>query len=845
MEPPASFGQWVRMQRIALHITQDELARQVFCSTIMIRKIESDERRPSSEIAERLAGPLRLPTNFQANFVKIARGELSVDHLPDLRPRQPATPAWPTLHQSTRPPVPTTSFIGRTRELAQICELVLHPETRLLTLVGPPGIGKTRLGLHVAGELQHAFLHGVTYVPLASVRDAVLVVDTIAQLFGFADSAFGEPLDFLRVVLRSKHQLLVLDNFEQVLPAARHVFELLEDAPHLTVLVTSRTPLNLTCERLWPVPPLSLPTASRPLPVEVVIQQPAVQLFVTRARDVEPTFMLTAENVNPVRDLCARLDGLPLAIELAAARIRLFSPQALLARLSDRLDFLASSALDRPARHHTLHSAIAWSFDLLPIQAQRVYTRLGVFLHGATLAAAQAVCRAAGDLDGDLVDQLSLLVDHSLVRREYDGDGALRFTMLETTRDYALEQLTLRHELASVRAAHAHYFVDFAETNMLKLHGLERRSWLARFERDYDNLRAALQWANESGDVAILTRLAAALGWFWELQGRRNEARTWLGAVLATPTNQQPLFARLRVVHMAAHVAGEEGDLERSRTLGAESLAMAEAIGDQWTIALAQRELGWVYYAADNDLEHSLALGDAAAIGLLAVGDLRNHVLSLLDSAMICYYADEISRGTTYAQKALRLAQEWDDAPSTCEAMSALGLLAYSQGDFARALPLLEECVAMAAQLPNGKQLAWQHYRMGQVSLDSGNISGAAKHFSESGRLWHERGEVLATAYCQSGQANCLLRQGVMARAKALYESTLQIYQQFSASRGIAWSLWNLAHVAALTGDSRSAERLLTASLTSFHTYHDTEGIAACTSAMAGTWAAARQPLRV
>ena len=446
MEPPASFGQWVRMQRTALHITQDELARQVFCSTIMIRKIESDERRPSSEIAERLAGPLRLPTNSQANFVKIARGELSIDHLPDLRPHQPATPAWPTLHQSTRPPVPTTSFIGRTRELAQICELVLHPETRLLTLVGPPGIGKTRLGLHVAGELQHAFLHGVTYVPLASVRDAVLVVDTIAQLFGFADSAFGDPLDFLRVVLRSKHQLLVLDNFEQVLPAARHVFELLEDAPHLTVLVTSRTPLNLTCERLWPVPPLSLPTASRPLPVEVVIQQPAVQLFVTRARDVEPTFMLTAENVHPVRDLCARLDGLPLAIELAAARIRLFSPQALLARLSDRLDFLASSALDRPARHHTLHSAIAWSFDLLPIQAQRVYTRLGVFLHGATLAAAQAVCRAAGDLDGDLVDQLSLLVDHSLVRREFDGDGALRFTMLETTRDYALEQLTLRHD---------------------------------------------------------------------------------------------------------------------------------------------------------------------------------------------------------------------------------------------------------------------------------------------------------------------------------------------------------------------------------------------------------------
>ncbi len=845
MEPLTSFGQWVRLQRIVLHLTQDELARLVYCSAIMIRKIERDERHPSNEIAERLAGQLRLPADFHTNFVKIARGALGIDHLPDLRPIQPATPAWPTLRQTTRPPIPTTSFIGRTRELAQICELVLHPETRLLTLVGAPGIGKTRLSLHVAGELQHAFLHGVSYVPLASVRDAALVVDTIAQLFGFADSAFGDPLDFLHVVLRSKHQLLVLDNFEQVLPAARYVFELLEDAPHLTVLVTSRTPLNLTCERLWPVPPLGLATDNRQLPVEVVIQQTAVQLFVTRAHDVDPTFMLTADNAHPVRDLCVRLDGLPLAIELAAARIKLFSPQALLVRLRDRLDFLASSALDRPARHHTLHSAIAWSFDLLPVQAQRVYTRLGVFLHGAALAAAQTVCHAAGDLHGNFLEQLSLLVDHSLVRREQDGDGALRFTMLETTRDYALEQLTQRHELASMRAAHAHYFVDFAETNMLKLHGLGRRSWLARFERDYDNLRAALQWANESGDVAILTRLTAALGWFWELHGRRSEARTWLSAVLATPTSQQPLFARLRVVHMLAHIAGEEGDLERSRLLGTESLAMAEAIGDQWTIALAQRELAWVYYSADNELEQSLALGDAAATGLLAAGDLRNHVLCLLDSAMICYYADELSRGTTYAQKALRLAQEWDDVPSACEAMTALALLAYSEGDFARALALLEEGLETATQLPNGKQLAWQQYRMGQVLLDSGHSVRAAEHFSESSRLWLERGEILAAAYCQSGQANCLLRQGVIEHAKELYQRTLEIYQRFSAYRGIAWSLWNLAHVAALTHDNSGAERLLSASLTSFHTHHDTEGIAACESAMAGTWAAARQPIRV
>ncbi|MFN8444160.1 MAG: helix-turn-helix domain-containing protein [Caldilineaceae bacterium] len=845
MEATTSFGQWVRYQRTALHLTQDELARQVYCSAIMIRKIESDERRPSNEIAERLAAQLRLPANLQANFVKVARGELNIHHLPYLHTPQTELPAWPTLSQSTRPPVPTTSFIGRARELAQICELVLNPETRLLTLIGPPGIGKTRLCLHVAGELQHAFLQGVTYVPLASVRDPALVIDTIAQLFGFADSSFNNPLDFLRVILRSKHLLLVLDNFEQVLPAARHLSELLEHAVHLTVLVTSRTPLNLTCERLWPVPPLSLTHTNRRLPVEVMIQQPAVQLFVTRARDVEPTFVLTADNVSAVSDICTRLDGLPLAIELAAARIRIFAPQALLARLSDRLDFLASSAVDRPTRHHTLHSAIGWSFDLLPTSAQRVYARLGVFLHGASLAAAQAVCNATGDLRHDVVELLTLLVDHSLVRREQDEDRTPRFTMLETTRDYALEQLTQRDELAVTRTAHAHYFLEFVETNKLKLHGLERRSWLMRFERDYDNLRAALVWAKESHDVATLTRLTAALGWFWELHGRRNEARTWLDTVMATPISKQPSSDKVRILHMLSHIAGEEGDLERSRSLASECLVLAETIGDQWTIALAQRELAWVYYSADNNFEQSLMLGDVAAAGLLAVGDLRNYILTLLDAAMSCYYADEISRGKSYAHKALRLAQAWEDAPAVCEAMSALGLLAHKDGDFARAQILLEECLTLSAQLPNGKQIAWQQYRMGQILLDSGNSTRAAEHFSESGRLWHERGETLAVAYCQSGQANCLFRQGAIARAQELYQATLEVYQHFAIDRAIAWSLWNLAHVAALNGEMPAVERLLDASLASFRTRHDTYGIAACESAMAGEWAAAREPIRV
>ncbi|MFN8465724.1 MAG: hypothetical protein U0X20_09250 [Caldilineaceae bacterium] len=842
MIPVVSFGKWVQMQRSALHLTQGELARRIFCSEIMIRKIEGDERRPSTETAQRLAVELRVPANLQARLVKIARGELSIEHLPELPAAMPASPAWPAWQRPTQPLAPTTSFVGRTRELAQICDLVLHPETRLLTLVGPPGIGKTRLGLHVAGELQYAFLHGVTYVPLAPVRDPALVVDTIAQLLGYAEAAFSDPLDFLCFELRAKHRLLVLDNFEQVLPASRHISILIDAAPKVTILVTSRSPLNLSYERLWPVPPLAGAKAARSLPVEVAIQQAAVQLFVTRARDVDPDFALTADNVQSVCELCDRLDGLPLAIELAAARVRLLTPQALLSQLSNRLDFLATHSVDRPTRHHTLHNAIGWSVDLLPTETRRVYARLGVFLRGATLEAAQTVCAMPGG--SSVLGSLSLLVDHSLVRSEQTGRDT-RFAMLETTRDYALELLVLNRELEVARSEHAQYYLNFAETRVMLLLGADRRRQLEIFDAETDNLRAALRWAQECSDGAMLSRLVAALGWFWELHGRRNEARSWLAAVFSVPLEQQPPSARMRVLHMAGHIASEEGDLELSRHYASESRAMAERFGDKWCAALAQRDLTWVYFAADNNSELGIASAEAAADELLSAGDRRNYMLAMLDAAMICQFTGNAARGEPYAQVALRQAQEWDDEGTACEAMSTLALLAYTANDYDKALALLEECLVMAARLPNGKQLAWQHYKSAQVYLDYGNLARATEHFAEGGRLWAERNEVLAVAFCQSGQANCLFRQGAFARAKELYETTLVIYRQFNAHRAIAWTLWNLAHVAAVAGSGSPIEALLGESLAVFRRHHDSAGIASCEAAMRGEWTQAREPIRL
>jgi predicted ATPase len=444
----------------------------------------------------------------------------------------------------TNLPAQPTPLIGREREVADVTALLRRGDVRLVTLTGPGGTGKTRLGFQIAAELLDDFAEGTYFVDLAPISDPDLVASVIAQTLGARETG-GRPLvELLNTYLREKHLLLLLDNFEQVLSAAPLVAGLLAAAPRLKVLVTSREVLHLRSEKEFPVPPLELPDPQHPKEIETLSQYAAVQLFIARALDVKPDFAVTNQNAPALAEVCARLDGLPLALELAAARIKLFSPEALLARLNSRLAVLTGGPRDLPERQQTLRNTIEWSYNLLDAGEQTLFRRLSIFVGGCTGDAVEAVCNPDGDLPLEVIDRLAALLDKSLLKQLEGSDGAPRFMMLETIREYALERLAASGETEVLRRRHAECFLALAETAEPQFHGSDQRLWLDRIEIEHDNLRAALAWSLEGQRAtpqspddqlrsALGLRLAAALWQFWDRRGYAPEGRRWLERTLA------------------------------------------------------------------------------------------------------------------------------------------------------------------------------------------------------------------------------------------------------------------------------------------------------------------------
>jgi predicted ATPase len=646
---------------------------------------------------------------------------------PDLRADFP-----PLRTLDARPhnlPVQLTPFVGREGEVAAVRERLLRPGVRLVTLTGPGGVGKTRLALQAAAEALEAFGDGVVFVPLATVAAPELVPAAVAQALGLREDrgdGGDEPAapalrDLLRDALRPRALLLVLDNCEHLLPgAAPLVADLLTACPRLTVLTTSRAVLRLSGEHVVSVLPLTLPPADAAPPPAELLRAEAVRLFVERAQAATSDFVLTPANAPEVVALCRRLDGLPLALELAAARARLLPPRALLARLGRRLPLLTGGPADAPARQRTLRDAIGWSHDLLAPRDQTLFRRLGVFAGGCTLEAAEAVCLAAdGDASPsagpDALDGLGALVDQSLVQRWEQADGEPRFAMLETVREYALERLEQSGEAEAVRGRHTDYYLALAEAAGPALRGPEQLEWLARLEREQADLRQALRWCLDRADAGRGLRLGGALWYFWHVRARLygGEGREWLARLLALDGGgaSSPPAARAAALLGLAVLTSDSGDARTARRLAEESVGLLRGLGDARALGAA---LVWLGHVVQQDDPETTRRAD---------------------------------------EEGLAIARQTGDAALLARALNNLGELARRAGDLGRATALYEESLALARAQGHRWRVAALTHNLGHSALHRGGATDAAASFAESLRVARELGDQRVIAHCLASLA--------------------------------------------------------------------------------------------
>ncbi|HUG06726.1 MAG TPA: adenylate/guanylate cyclase domain-containing protein [Candidatus Limnocylindria bacterium] len=562
---------------------------------------------------------------------------------------------FPPLRSLDRTPnnLPTelTTFVGRGPEIRD--GLRLLDGTRLLTLTGPGGTGKTRLSLQLAAEAAVGFPDGAFWIPLAPISDPELVPSTIAHALGVHVGGKEVPLERVIEHVRGKRMLLVLDNFEQILPAAPSVSALLASGPDLKVITSSRAPLRISGEQEFPVPPLHLPDPERSPSLDALAQSDAVRLFVERARAVKPDFMVTAENAAAVAEICYRLDGLPLGIELAAARVKLLSPQAMLPRLRKGLDLLASSSPDRADRQRTLRGAIAWSYDLLDDGLRRLFARGGVFVAGAMLEQLESVCGPAGEIGGEVLDRLSELLDNSLIR-QLEADGEPRFRMLVTIREFAMERLDASAEAQDIRRRHFAAYLALAERAAPELQGKDQRRWLDLLELEHDNMRGALECALLDRRVDDATRLVFALWRFWQARGYLREGLTWAERLLALPASDPRV--RLRALEAAGGITYWMGDMSATERYYGEEYDLAGRLHDEPERAKAAYNLSFVYLFSRTDLARAEALLEEALPIHRKLGDRAS--IGRAAWALGALYGESFERSREDRLKAQRLAHE-------------------------------------------------------------------------------------------------------------------------------------------------------------------------------------------
>jgi predicted ATPase/transcriptional regulator with XRE-family HTH domain len=795
-----TFGDWVKQSRLMSGMTQAQLALLMACSVETIKKIEANKRRPSVQMAELLAQHLKIDPAAHREFLSLARLDLSHPLAEDLS-RPAKFPSWRSLEaRSHRLPLPITSLVGREQEVSRVSALLQSADVRLLTLTGAGGVGKTRLSLQVATVLRNTFVDGVCFVNLAPISDPLLVIPTIVQKLEIVNARDKSAYDLLLGFLRDKDLLLILDNFEQVLPAAKEVGELLAVAPALKILVTSRFLLHVYGEYEYVVSPLSLPDL-RALPdAQEFIRYPAVTLFVQRAQAAKTDFKLTQENALVIAKICARLDGLPLAIELAATRIKLSTPQALLAQLEGDvqdayLDLLTKGAQDLPPRQQTMRNAIDWSYSLLNPQEQALFRRLGLFRGGCTLEAVTAVygnwdsnqrrqksAAPRSQTSDSVLAELAILIDHSLLLQVDGEKGEPRFVMLETLHEYALERLRACDELDIGRKRHAEYYLSLAETAEIKYRGPEQKIWLRRIDAEQNNLRAAFFWSstNEAG-VEIGLRLLVALCMFWLGLGRSEEGRAWVEKMLAWPETTRHELLRAKLLDTAGLLAWAQSDSQASLAVLNESLELFRKLDYQPGCAQVLNHLGQATQLqgdlgkATDYYQQSLAL--FRQLGAQWNWDAAWALGNLGQTAQL---QGDQSRAEELCEESLALFRSVGDTRGSTWALYHLGELAESQGNHKKAITLFTESLELFRSIENAGGSAWSLYYLGHIIQAAREKKSAAFYFVESLRLFRDMGDPWGSGWCLAGLANEAALRGEFERAAQLYGAVETLLGNFT-----------------------------------------------------------------